>query len=197
MAAVGRFRRRVSSGSDPCDLRISSDGRYTFNPVEAKALRHAVSCRVGRCTYTITTTQRSTRPRRSSQTEVTDRRTTAADRYPAFRACAQYEKQNGLRTYRSAESTYPLFATPWYGSTEAGVDQSTLDQEPADNAMEPTETGQQYSTSGFSQSPTGTRRSNPRPTPRGTVDRAQAADPGDHHNSLPPVVGDNRGWWGR
>jgi len=56
MAAVGRFRRRVSSGSDPCDLRISSDGRYVFNPVDREALRHAVSCRVVAITYLEITT---------------------------------------------------------------------------------------------------------------------------------------------
>ena len=51
MAAVGRFRQRVSFGSDPCDLRISFEGGYIFNPVEREALRHAVSCRVEVVTY--------------------------------------------------------------------------------------------------------------------------------------------------
>ena len=39
------------AGQNPSDLRIHTNGRFVFNPVDREALRHAISCRVTAFTH--------------------------------------------------------------------------------------------------------------------------------------------------
>ena len=55
----GRRRAIPTAGvgrSDPTDLRITTNAGRILNPVEPKAPRHAVSCRVDAIAYHLSTT---------------------------------------------------------------------------------------------------------------------------------------------